>query len=186
MFIVVVLASLAVAGWWRASTVDHRADRLEAGASDLRETNAALEVELDSTADDAEESLDTVARLRARAEKAEANARDMQDCVAIATDEDGVGPRTVVFGFIELGEGRTLSFDEAEWFSGEGANRAALEDGAIEQGDVVPNDYYIRNDDRAATSVAVADDVTIVTSTASRYDIPAPRCKSWGKVLSSA
>ena len=39
-----------------------------------------------------------------------------------------------------------LRFDPALWLSGSTANRAAAEDGAIPPGDVVPNDYYIREE----------------------------------------
>ena len=39
-----------------------------------------------------------------------------------------------------------MRFDPALWLSGTTANRAAVEDGAIPPGDVVPNDYYIRDE----------------------------------------
>jgi hypothetical protein len=39
-----------------------------------------------------------------------------------------------------------LRFDPAWWLGGTTANRAAVEDRAIPPGDVVPNDYYIRDE----------------------------------------
>jgi hypothetical protein len=39
-----------------------------------------------------------------------------------------------------------LRFDPAWWLGGTTANRAAIEDGRIPPGDVVPNDYYIRDE----------------------------------------
>jgi hypothetical protein len=39
-----------------------------------------------------------------------------------------------------------LRFDPAWWLSGTTANRAAAEDGRIPPGDVVPNDYYVRDE----------------------------------------
>jgi hypothetical protein len=39
-----------------------------------------------------------------------------------------------------------LRFDPAFWLGGTTANRAAVEDGVIPPGDVVPNDYYIRDE----------------------------------------
>jgi hypothetical protein len=41
-----------------------------------------------------------------------------------------------------------LRFDPALWLGGVTANRAAIEDGAIPPGEVVPNDYYIRDEGR--------------------------------------
>jgi hypothetical protein len=39
-----------------------------------------------------------------------------------------------------------MRFDPALWLSGATANRAAVEDGIIAQGEAVPNDYYIRDE----------------------------------------
>ena len=39
-----------------------------------------------------------------------------------------------------------LRFDPAFWLGGITANRAAAEDGAVEPGEPVPNDYYIRDE----------------------------------------
>jgi hypothetical protein len=42
--------------------------------------------------------------------------------------------------------GWRLRFDLALWFTGHAAIKAAIEDGVIKPGDVIPNDVYIRND----------------------------------------
>ncbi|MGH3137928.1 MAG: hypothetical protein ACRDPV_15695 [Gaiellaceae bacterium] len=54
-----------------------------------------------------------------------------------------------------------MEVDVAEFLSGDEANVAAAEDGVIAEGEPVPNDYYIRNEDKAVITVAVADDVRV-------------------------
>ncbi len=58
-----------------------------------------------------------------------------------------------------------LRFDPALWLSGETATRAAVEDGVIEPGEFVPNDYYIRNESRRQLTYVVPRQarVTVVT-----------------------
>ena len=52
-----------------------------------------------------------------------------------------------VFGqirsLVRKGDHYELRFDPAFWLSGETANTAAAEDGAVAPGEPVPNDYYI-------------------------------------------
>jgi hypothetical protein len=38
-----------------------------------------------------------------------------------------------------------VTVDVIQWLSGDAADKAAIEDGVIEAGDSVPNDYYVRN-----------------------------------------
>jgi hypothetical protein len=65
------------------------------------------------------------------------------------------------FGYIRwIGE-PTIAFDRAQFLMGEAANEAAAADDAIEYGETVPNDYYIRNRDRRVVELAVADDVRV-------------------------
>jgi hypothetical protein len=69
------------------------------------------------------------------------------------------------FGYIRsvsaAGPATTLAFDEAEFLTGKEAQQAAEEDGAIEPGQPVPNDYYIRNPDRATKTYPIANDARI-------------------------
>jgi hypothetical protein len=58
-------------------------------------------------------------------------------------------------------EPATLEFDEAEWLSGEEAQEAAEADGAIEPGDPVPNDYYVRNPDKSTRRLEIAPDAAV-------------------------
>ena len=57
-----------------------------------------------------------------------------------------------VFGqirsLVRKGDHYELRFDPAFWLSGETANTAAAEDGAIEPGEPVDNDYYIVDESR--------------------------------------
>jgi hypothetical protein len=69
------------------------------------------------------------------------------------------------FGFIRsvstAGPAATLAFDEAEFLTGDEAQRAAEADGAVPPGEPVPNDYYIRNPDKSTQTLPVANDAKI-------------------------
>lgn len=58
-----------------------------------------------------------------------------------------------------------LRVDPAEYLSGETANRAAVEDGVIPPGDVVPNDHYVRDPEHRLLTylVPASAHVTVVT-----------------------
>jgi hypothetical protein len=55
----------------------------------------------------------------------------------------------------------TVELDVAAFLSGEEANAAAAEDGVIAEGEFVPNDYYIRNEDKSVVTLDVAPDVRV-------------------------
>jgi hypothetical protein len=55
----------------------------------------------------------------------------------------------------------TLAFDEAEFLTGDEAQRAAEEDGAVPPGEPVPNDYYVRNPDKTTQTLPIATDAKI-------------------------
>jgi hypothetical protein len=69
------------------------------------------------------------------------------------------------FGYIRsvstAGPVATLAFDEAEFLTGKEAQKAAEQDGAIPPGEPVPNDYYIRNPDKATKTYPIANDAKI-------------------------
>jgi hypothetical protein len=69
------------------------------------------------------------------------------------------------FGYIRsvstAGPAATLAFDEAEFLTGDEAQRAAEEDGAVPPGEPVPNDYYIRNPDKTTQTLPIATDAKI-------------------------
>jgi hypothetical protein len=82
-------------------------------------------------------------------------------------------PRTIVqYGYVRslvpAGGGYRLRFDPALLLSGETANRAAAEDGAVPPGEPVPNDYYIRNESKKQLTYTVPANakVTVVTNDA--------------------
>jgi hypothetical protein len=68
------------------------------------------------------------------------------------------------FGFVPAVDldARTVTFDLAQWLTGEAANEAAIADGSIEAGDTVPNDYYVVNDNPRLRDVSLADDVGVL------------------------
>lgn len=65
------------------------------------------------------------------------------------------------FGYIRWMGEPSIAFDRAQFFMGEEANEAAAADHAIEYGETVENDYYIRNRDRRVVVLAVAADVRV-------------------------
>jgi hypothetical protein len=69
------------------------------------------------------------------------------------------------FGYIRrvstMGPAATLAFDEAEFLTGDAAQKAAEEDGAVPPGEPVPNDYYIRNPDKRTRTLRIANDAQI-------------------------
>jgi len=69
------------------------------------------------------------------------------------------------FGYIRsvstAGPAATLAFDEARFLTGTEAQKAAEDDGAVEPGEAVPNDYYIRNPDKTTRTLRIANDAKI-------------------------
>lgn len=69
------------------------------------------------------------------------------------------------FGYIRsvstAGPSATLAFDEAEFLTGEEAQRAAEDDGVVPEGEPIPNDYYIRNPDKTTQTLPIATDAKI-------------------------
>lgn len=74
-------------------------------------------------------------------------------------------------GFIDRvwveGGKRSLSIDYAEMLSGEAALKAAIEDGFIQPGETLDNDYYIRNQNPMKREFTIAAGVSITTQTRS-------------------
>ena len=69
------------------------------------------------------------------------------------------------FGYIRsvstAGPAATLAFDQAQFLTGDAAQRAAAEDGVVAPGESVPNDYYIRNRDKTTQTLRIANDAKI-------------------------
>lgn len=70
------------------------------------------------------------------------------------------------FAYVTVGEdgdgAMTLGIDLAEMLSGEEARGAAVEDGAIAEGEDLPNDFYIDNDDVVLELLHAAEDARFV------------------------
>ena len=81
-------------------------------------------------------------------------------------------PPAEQFGYIRsvstAGPAATLAFDQAQFLTGKEAQAAAEEDGAVEPGEAVPNDYYIRNPDKTTRTLRISNDAEI---TAKRCDL---------------
>jgi hypothetical protein len=69
------------------------------------------------------------------------------------------------FGYVRSADATTdpptIDFDVAEFLTGDAASAAAAEDGVIAEGEPVPNDYYVRNEDETAVELVVAPDVEV-------------------------
>jgi hypothetical protein len=69
------------------------------------------------------------------------------------------------FGYIRsvstAGPAATLAFDEAQFLTGQAAQKAAEEDGVVAPGETVPNDYYIPNRDQTTQTLRIANDAKI-------------------------
>jgi hypothetical protein len=101
-------------------------------------------------------------------------------CVAAAVAAGGAvsavqilkGPPLVLtqFGYVKSltkkGSRYELRLDPALWLEGATANRAAVEDGVLDPGDVIPNDYYIRNPDKRLLTYRVPKDAAVTVLTA--------------------
>ena len=70
------------------------------------------------------------------------------------------------FAFVTVGEDETgdmtLGIDLAEILTGEEAKTAAFEDGVIAEGEDLPNDFYIDNDEQVLELLHVGDDAQFV------------------------
>jgi hypothetical protein len=77
-------------------------------------------------------------------------------------------PENEQFGYIRsvstAGPVATLAFDEAEFLTGDEAQKAAEADGAVEPGEHVPNDYYVRNPDKATKTYQIANETRITAT----------------------
>lgn len=71
------------------------------------------------------------------------------------------------FAFVRSLDGDMITLDPAEMLFGEEAAQAAIEDGLIETGEDLPNDFYIRNHTVEALTLTTAVDavVTLIVST---------------------
>ena len=74
---------------------------------------------------------------------------------------DGEMFAMVTVGSDETGA-TTLGVDVAEMLSGEEARAAAVEDGVISEGEDLPNDFYIENDEHVLELLHLSDDPSIL------------------------
>jgi hypothetical protein len=83
----------------------------------------------------------------------------------VPTGDDALVDGTY-FGYIRAANnlGRTIDFDVAQWFTGSAANSAAEQDGSIEPGEGVPNDYYVRNASTLVRTLPVVSEVAVTAT----------------------
>jgi len=74
-------------------------------------------------------------------------------------------PPAEQFGYIRsvstAGPAATLAFDEAQFLTGQAAQKAAEEDGVVSPGEALPNDHYIRNREKTTQTLRIANDAKI-------------------------
>jgi len=72
------------------------------------------------------------------------------------------------FGYVRAADAETqpptISFDVAQFFFGEDAQKAAEEDGAVAPGEAVSNDHYERNNETEVRVLALAPDVQVTAA----------------------
>jgi hypothetical protein len=94
------------------------------------------------------------------------------------TAKEGVGPptETVLFGYLKSltkkGSSYELRFDPALFLGGETANVAAAEDGAVEPGEPVPNDYYVVDEGHRLLTYRVPADAKLTVVALGPKNIP--------------
>jgi hypothetical protein len=95
------------------------------------------------------------------------------------TSKQGLGApgETVLFGYLKSltkkGSSYELRFDPALFLSGETANVAAAEDGAVEPGEPVPNDYYVVDEGHRLLTYRVPADAKLTVVALGPKNIPA-------------
>jgi hypothetical protein len=137
------------------------------------EVSGTVDRHAEVSIEDAEVVAETLAdgstRWSARLERAEGTSE-----VAVVA-QDGTGRQSEVtlslivdptleleLAYVGGVEDGVVSADYVQWFTGEEANVAAREDGAILEDETVPNDYYIRNDNPQIRQLALAQAAPIV------------------------
>ena len=71
-----------------------------------------------------------------------------------------------------VGQGVGIQYDRAEFLTGPEADTAAVAAGAIEDGESVPNDYFIVNQSEHTAATGFADDVEVFIETTSQDGQP--------------
>jgi hypothetical protein len=106
------------------------------------------------------------------------------------TSKQGLGApaETVQFGYLKSlmkkGSSYELRFDPALFLSGETANVAAAEDGAVEPGEPVPNDYYVVDEGHRLTVVALGPKNIPVTIEALAKMVAGKQAAPWLPIAS--
>jgi hypothetical protein len=94
------------------------------------------------------------------------------------TSKQGLGApgESVLFGYLKSlekkGSDYELRFDPALFLSGDTANKAAAEDGAVEPGEPVPNDYYVVDEGHRLLSYRVPADAKLTVVALGPKNIP--------------
>ncbi len=68
---------------------------------------------------------------------------------------------SVEFAYLTRVSGAEIEADYAQWLTGDAAVTAAIEDGFIRDGETLPNDYYIRNQNPQLRTLPVLRDVLV-------------------------
>lgn len=176
-----VIALVLAAGGVVISRERSRVTELEEQLDSLRdeiEDSRASEERAEKATADLESDLDRVER---RLERALKGALDQESCIEQLAKENVIGEQDAIFGFVSQVADGGFVFDPAEWFTGEEANRIAADEGVIKPGESVPNDYFIRNDERTEVPMRFDERAVVVLTTASRHNIPAPKCVTPGR-----
>jgi hypothetical protein len=141
-----------------AAALDER-DRALADAAALIQEVDQLEADLASSSDETRREL---ARLR----------RQMRALLGPPLDDGRHFGRLLAVGVDQRPP--RLVIDVQQFFMGEEADQAALEDGVIQPGEHIPNDYYIRNDDPRWRTLPIDPTAEVSLTTFPFGDVDAP------------
>jgi hypothetical protein len=158
LFIVIALG-LGVY-FWQKSKINKLEERLAEAENQARSLQRRIS-EFESKVGKFQEATETVASLTQGLD--EEKSKKSSSEISLSSAEV-----IKAFGFIKKiykkDKKNYLVIDYAEFYTGEEADKAAIEDGEIQPGEHVPNDYYIRNKNPKLRTFEIADNVNCFVS----------------------
>jgi hypothetical protein len=163
---IVLIAALLGAGTTFA-VQENRLSEARDEAATARDDAAGTEAALEHSIEDERRLGRRIERLRSELEQLRAELDEPSLTPTEASLEDG---RHAVI--LDRVDGDSFVFDLIQWLTGDAANEAAVADGVIQEGDSVPNDYYIVNDNPMLRTISIVPGLPVDLSTWDCQNIP--------------
>ena len=158
ILVAALMGGASVFAWDRTGSRD-RSDAL-AGAIDARNEALATAATLSDRVDGLQDGL---ARARAQATNLEgrlaATQAELLAMVGPALDDGRYFAALIAVGATQ--KPPRLVIDVQQWFTDQEAIAAAIEDGVIVPGEIIPNDYYIRNENPRWRTIEIDPAATV-------------------------